>query len=114
MMTDEQFELLRAEIRAGFSALHRLIEASAAPAARPAPGDVLKLKAAAEYIGFAPETLREGRAGTSTIPRYSDRPVQFLRGSLDDFKRKRIEREHVRLRGPARRKGLIRRSRKAN
>jgi hypothetical protein len=113
-MSAEAIEQKLDAVLAGLERLTRLVEAALTPAARPAPGDVLNLKAAAEYIGLAAETLRRGLAGTSTIPRYSDRPVQFLRQSLDNFKRERIERERAALRPPARRKGLIRRSRKAN
>jgi hypothetical protein len=92
MTTDEQLELLREVVRVELQHMRRLVEQALTPAARPAPGDVLNLAAAADVLGIRPRTLRDGKAGTSSIPRYSDRPVQFLRASLDEFKRNRMER----------------------
>lgn len=75
----------------------------------PQPGDVLTLEEAARHLGVAAYTLRRGKAGTDVIPRFSDRPVQFLRSSLDRFKRDRAERAAAKLRRGAKRSGLIRR-----
>lgn len=87
-MTDrELMEVLHDELRA----IRQLLEQQARTAPRSVAGDILSLAEAAAYIGVAPMTLRAGKAGTSSIARYSNRPVQFLRASLDGFKRGRIE-----------------------
>lgn len=83
---------------------------------QPAPNatlEVLSLTAAASYLGVAPRTLRNRKAGTGAIPRYSDRPVQFLRANLDQFKRARVERNARRSQEPARKLSLIRRKKTA-
>lgn len=77
------------------------------------PGDVLSLEDAARYLGLAPRTLRNRKAGTASIPRYSDRPVKFLRANLDGFKRARVESKARRDQQPARTLSLLRRKRSA-
>jgi transposase len=101
MTTDEKLDALINEI----ADLRRLLEGRAV--ARHSPQDVLSLDEAAVYVGVAASTLRDGKAGTRAIPRLRDRPVQFLRGSLDEFKRARVEREVRRMK--PRRMSLVRR-----
>ncbi len=96
----ERIEHLLVEI------LDRLEQACAPPRT---PGDVLSLNDAAEYVGVKPSTLRDGKAGTKGIPRFRDRPVQFLRASLDQFEMARVEREARRMQESTRPRGLIRR-----
>ena len=110
---EKQMEAVRETLATVLAEL-REMRATLSPApSRPSAGDVLSLEEAAEYIGVRPRTLRERQAGTQTIPRYSDRPVQFVRSSLDHFKRARVEREAALMRPPARPRGLIRRKPRA-
>jgi hypothetical protein len=71
-------------------------------------GDVLCLSCASAALGLKPDTLRRGAAGTQGIPRLSDRPVRFMRTSIEQFKRARVERA-IAAKRPPHRISLVRR-----
>jgi hypothetical protein len=71
--TDEKLDALRTEVRAmrdELRELRALVESRLSASPREKPGDVLSLKDAAREIGVQPSTLRDGGAGTSSIPRF--------------------------------------------
>jgi len=107
MTTDDRLARIEHDIAELRDILTSALKASAAPS----PLDVLTLDEAARYIGVASYTLRTGKAGTRSIPRHTSRPVQFLRASLDQWKRGAHERELRKLQPKAERgpRGLVRR-----
>lgn len=110
MDIEKRFDELEARID---ELLNLIREREQTEAPRPAsPGEVMGLDEAAKYLGMSPRTLRDRKAGTADIPRYNDRPVQFLRANLDAFKRLRVESSSRRSQGPARSLCLVRRNRK--
>ncbi|HEX8071059.1 MAG TPA: hypothetical protein VF546_13975 [Pyrinomonadaceae bacterium] len=69
-------------------------------------GDVLCLVCAARAVGVAPRTLQARKAGTETLPRFSDRPTTYLRADINRFVRTRAQ---ARQDESARRISLVRR-----
>ncbi len=110
MTIREEFNELRAELR---EIKDILLARQTTRQPAESPNDVLSLEEAARYVGLQPRTLRTGKAGTASIPRYSDRPVKFLRASLDAFKRARVERNARRGQEPKRPLSLVRRKKTA-
>lgn len=111
MDANKRLDQIDARLEEIMNLLRGLQQASPGPAQ--SPGDVLSLDEAARYLGLAPRTLCNRKAGTASIPRYSDRPVLFLRGNLDQFKRSRVESKARRSQQPARTLKLIRRKKTA-
>ncbi len=112
MNIEERFDRLEARI-AELADLLRAAQMQQQPPPAPTPGEVVSLDDAARYLGIRSRTLRDRKGGTAGIPRYRDRPVQFLRASLDQFKRARVEDAARRGQEPTRRLSLIRRRKSA-
>ena len=87
MTVEENFELLRAELRS----LRELIEQRVAPAPVERQSLLVDAQEAAQLLGLSVRTVREGKGGTNRIPRQQSRPILFLRSDLLKFIRERSE-----------------------
>lgn len=93
-MTESEFEVLLAEMRAGFRDLHALIEERLPAAPRPAeerPDDLVDVKYVARKLGLAVYTVRQGKAGTNQINWLGRRPLRTTRREVERFIRERAE-----------------------
>lgn len=90
MTVEDKLDALHEELRG----LRELVELRLVnPAAPERTSALVGAQEAAQLLGVSVRSIREGKAGTSAIPRQQSRPIRFLRTDIHKFIRERAEKK---------------------